>query len=173
MPMKTRNFFLGVCAAFLLAACAPDSAEPSAALHEETSLQQPFAVTLPEGFSLAAEEPSRDVVLYAADERAFMRIEFYPLQDGAADYLYQNSMEILQAALPQGEIRRPAEFPAKIPHAQNAAAWIARHNGNAVEVLVFRLPEYHVRLTIFSPQEHLPLWHNIAASLRVYPSAAQ
>ena len=115
---------------------------------------QSFQLALLPEFTLVAEEPGKDVVLYDEDERVSMRIETVALADSTFNDMLQATKDFMNAGSSNGETVNDTEVTALAPaSAKNVAAFRNDYEGEIAVSLLFETENFYVRLTVFDVKD--------------------
>lgn len=114
------------------------------------SNNQNFEMEVIPGFTLVAEEPGKDVLLYDNDENVSMRIETISLADTSYSDMLEATKEYMNASSSTGESSAYADAIAFAPtDSKNVAAFQNDFGEDRVIALLFETDKQIVRLTVF------------------------
>lgn len=114
---------------------------------------QNYKLSLLPDFTLSAEEPGKDVVLYAGDDRVFMRIETVAVTDSNYNDMLQATEGFMRASSSDDTITEDANIVKLAPStAKNASAFVNNYGEDKTTALLFETDELFVRLTVFDTQ---------------------
>jgi len=114
------------------------------------SENQNFKISLLPDFSLSAEEPGKDVILFDSNDRVFMRIETIAVTDSNYKDMLQATEEFMRASSNDGTTTEDANVAKLAPStAKNASAFVNNSGEDKTTALLFETDELFVRLTVF------------------------
>lgn len=114
-----------------------------------TSAEQPFGLEVMNGFTLVAEEPGKDQLIYDADARITMAIETYTLGEITYDELFNSALE---EAGTLGEASPIEELPYH-DNIANIAAFDVTIDNEKVVVMAIETPSTLAKFTIYDTLE--------------------
>ncbi|MBS7344990.1 MAG: hypothetical protein KIG60_04965 [Caryophanon sp.] len=121
----------------------------SAPTNFTTSGEQPFGLEVMDGFSLVAEEPGKDQLMFKDNSAITMAIETFTIGELTYDDLFTQAME-KAAAL--GEASPIEELPAS-DNITNIAAFEVDINGEKVVVMALETPSILAQFTMMDTAE--------------------
>ena len=114
-----------------------------------TSTEQPFGLEVMNGFTLVAEEPGKDQLIYDADTRITMAIETYTLGETTYDELFNSALE---EAGTLGEASPIEELPYH-DNIANIAAFDVTIDNDKVVVMAIETPSTLAKFTMYDTPE--------------------
>lgn len=118
------------------------------------SENQPFQIALLPEFTLVAEEPGKDTILYNEDERVSMRIETVAVADSTFNDMLQATKDFMNAGSSNGETVDDTEVIALAPtSSKNVAAFRNDYEEDVTVALLFETDNFFVRLIAFDVKD--------------------
>lgn len=121
----------------------------SAPTNFTTSSEQPYGLEVMDGFTLVAEEPGKDQLLYSGSEGSSMTIETFMLGETTYDDLFASAME---KAGSLGEVAPIEDLPMS-DNIANIAAFEVNINGEYVVVIALETPTILAQFTLMDTAE--------------------
>ncbi|MEE1131902.1 MAG: hypothetical protein UHX00_09830 [Caryophanon sp.] len=109
-----------------------------------TSSEQPFGLEVMDGFTLVAEEPGKDQLLYTSNERVSMAIETFTFGEKTYDDVFAAAMDQASA---MGDVTPIEELPMS-DNISNIAAFEVNVNGEYVVVIALETPSILAQFTL-------------------------
>lgn len=127
--------------------------EPQASFITATSSTLNYTIQHVDGYTLAEEEPGKDMLFYNDNEALSMRIEVVPTTDGSFDSLHTLTQQSLASIAPNNtyEAFDLAPYLASSQRAdvKNAAGYIVKYESDKVIAIVYEIEGKVIVLTIF------------------------
>lgn len=125
---------------------------------EKTSVvesdNQQFKIALLPEFTLSAEEPGKDVVLYSTNDNVYMRIETVAVADTSYEEMLQSTKAFMDAGSTLGTTLVDEGIKQLAPaNVKNVDAFRNDYENDSVVALLFETDTLFVKLTVFDSKD--------------------